>query len=187
MLGYEFDELIDNLIAQGEKVIVFSGFRDPLNKLKYKYINQCVYIDGSVPALKRQQEIDAFKKDKDKKVFIGQTIASGIGVNLVNSSKVIFMDLPFTSDKIEQAQQRAWRKGQTKDVDVMYLILENSVDERIFGLVKEKGRDIADVIDKGNADFDYDKITDKLIDELVEESRKERGLPSLKQKGFVKV
>lgn len=180
-------ELIDSIIAQGEKVIVFSGFRDPLHKLRYKYIDRSVYIDGSVPALKRQQEIDAFKKDKDKKVFIGQTIASGIGVNLVNSSHVIFMDLPFTSDKIEQAQQRAWRKGQTKDVDVMYLILENSVDERIFNLVKEKGKDIAEVIDKGNADFDYEKITDKLIDELVEESRKERGLPSLKQKGFVKV
>lgn len=179
-------KLIEDFIAQGEKVIVFSGFRDSLNKLYYKFVDQAVYIDGSVPALKRQEEIEAFKKDKNKKVFIAQVVSGGIGINLVNSSKMIFNDLPVTPDKFEQAQKRAHRKGQVKDVDVMIMILENSIDERVFGLIKSKGSDISDVIDDGKGEMDYNQVTDQLLDSLVNESRKQKGLTKINQ-GWQKI
>lgn len=179
-------KLIDGLIEQQEKVIVFSGFREPLNKIRSKYLHQSVYIDGSVPALKRQEEIEAFKKDKNKMVFIAQVVSGGIGINLVNSSKMIFLDLPVTPDKFEQAQKRAHRKGQVKDVDIMIMILENSIDERVFGLIKSKGNDISKVLDDGNAEMDYNSVTDDLLDTLVNEARESRGISKINN-GFQKV
>lgn len=159
-------KMIEQLIGDGEKVIIFSQFKEPLHKLKYKFIDKCVYIDGSVPALERQNEIEKFKKDKKKMVYIAQIVAGGIGVNLVNSANVFFLDLPFTSDKIEQAFQRAVRKGQTREVNINYMILKDSIDERIFNLVKSKAKDISDVIDGGESDTNYSKIEDRLLDDL---------------------
>lgn len=167
-------KMIQDLIDEGEKVIIFSQFKEPLHKLKYKFIGKCVYIDGSVPALERQQEIEKFKKDKKIMVYIAQIVAGGIGVNLVNSANVFFLDLPFTSDKIEQAYRRAVRKGQTREVNINYMILKDSIDEKIFGLVKSKAKDISDVIDGGESDMDYSKIEDRLLDDLF----------GVKQKGF---
>lgn len=170
-------KMIQDLIDEGEKVIIFSQFKEPLHKLKYKFIGKCVYIDGSVPALERQQEIEKFKKDKKIMVYIAQIVAGGIGVNLVNSANVFFLDLPFTSDKIEQAYRRAVRKGQTREVNINYMILKDSIDEKIFGLVKSKAKDISDVIDGGESDMDYSKIEDRLLDDLF----------GVKQKGFREV
>ena len=179
-------ELIDSLIEQDKKVIIFSGFKDPLFKLKYHYIDRCVHIDGSVSALKREDEIEKFKKDPSKRVYIAQITAGGIGVNITNSSNVIFLDLPFTTDKIEQAYKRSHRLGQKSIVNVAYMILENSIDERIFDMVKGKGRDISDVIDDGNSDMDYEKISDKLLDDVLNDYREKKGLPTFK-KGFTKL
>jgi len=171
-------KMIENLIDEGEKVIIFSQFKDPLFKLNYKFIDKCVYIDGSVSALDRQKEIEKFKKDPKKMVYIAQIVAGGIGVNLVNSANVLFLDLPFTSDKVEQAFQRAVRKGQTREVNINYLILNDSIDEKIFKLVKGKAKDISDVIDGGNSDTDFSKIEDALLDELFGDKQ---------TKGFKKV
>lgn len=167
-------KMIENLIKDGEKVIIFSQFKEPLHKLKYKFIDKCVYIDGSVPALERQGEIEKFKKDKNKMVYIAQIVAGGIGVNLVNSANVFFLDLPFTSDKIEQAFQRAVRKGQTREVNINYMILNDSIDDKIFSLVRSKAKDISDVVDGGNSDIDYSKIEDRLLDDLF--GVKQKGL-----------
>jgi len=167
-------KMIENLISEGEKVIIFSQFKDPLYKLKYKFIDKCVYIDGSIAALDRQKEIDKFKRSREKMVYIAQIVAGGIGVNLVNSANVIFLDLPFTSDKIEQAFQRAVRKGQTREVNVNYMILNDSIDEKIFGLVKGKAKDISDVVDGGDSDTNFSEVEDRLLDELF--GTKQKGL-----------
>ena len=80
-------------------------------------------------------------------------------------------------DKIEQAFQRAVRKGQTREVNINYMILKDSIDEKIFGLVKSKAKDISDVIDGGESDTNYSKIEDRLLDDIF----------GVKQKGFREV
>jgi hypothetical protein len=71
-------------------------------------------------------------------------------------------------------------------VNVGYMILENSIDEKIFNMVKGKGRDISDVIDDGSSDMDYEKISDKLLDDVLNDHREKKGLPKIK-KGFTKL
>lgn len=143
---------IDELIEQGRKVVVFSSFRDPLNMLEEIYGDACVKIDGSVSSEKRDDRISKFLNDDSVMVFLGNMVAAGVGINLVNSSDVIFMNFPLTPADLWQAIDRLHRIGQTNKVNVYYSICRNSVDEHIYALIEEKSRDINITIDKGEGE-----------------------------------
>jgi SNF2 family DNA or RNA helicase len=161
--------LIDSLIDQGEKVVVFSGYKDPINALEFMYEKSCVKIDGGVPAHKRQLLINKFIDDTSCKVFLGNMKAAGIGINLVNASHVIMMNFPFTPDQIEQAQKRLHRPGQKNTVNVYYTIAKGTIDEHILNLMGGKAEDINALID-GDSDtsISYGSLPMMLFKKLLE-------------------
>ena len=162
-------ELIDHLVDQGEKVVVFAGYKAPLAKLEELLGKSCVKIDGSVDSHKRQQLINRFKNDDHCKVFLANMVAGGIGINLVNSRNVIFMNFPFVPAEIEQAQKRLHRGGQTSKVNVYYTIAKGTIDEHIYSLVADKSKDINMLVD-GNEDgvVNYGNLTSQLFRKLLE-------------------
>jgi SWI/SNF-related matrix-associated actin-dependent regulator 1 of chromatin subfamily A len=170
-------KLVKSLNDQGEKVIVFSFFKTILEQLKDDLGNVAVLIDGSVPALKRRNRIDKFKKRTEVQVFLGQVIAAGIGINLVNARKVIFMDMGFTPDLLEQPYKRAHRLGQTRDVEVMYTMIPDSIDERIYRLIESKTNDINSAIDHKKAGVvEYGSLEKKLFKSLIQEYEKKNNI-----------
>lgn len=180
-------KLIDNLNEQDEKVIVFAGYTETLETLKKHYGDSAVLINGAVPALKRQQYIDEFKKNPKVKVFIAQFIAGGIGINLVNSSKVIFCNLPFTPDWVEQPMKRAHRGGQVKDVDIMFTLIPDSIDERIYGMLESKGNDINKVVDRNKEHkLEFGSVQKQLFNDLIQDYKKQNNIQSNKEE-FIKV
>jgi SWI/SNF-related matrix-associated actin-dependent regulator 1 of chromatin subfamily A len=163
-------KLVKSLNEQGEKVVVFSFFKTVLNQLKDELGNKAVLIDGSVSAIKRRNRIDKFKKKVEVQVFLGQVIAAGIGINLVNARKVIFMDMGFTPDLLEQPYKRLHRMGQTKDVEVMYTMIPDSIDERIYRLIENKTDDINAAIDHKKAGVvQYGSLEKKLFKSLIQD------------------
>ena len=170
-------KLTDNLIEQEEKVVIFSGYSAPIHALKEHYGDMAVVIDGSVPAFKRQELINRFIEDDSCKVFIGQFQAAGIGINLVNSRKTIFTNFPFTPDQIEQPMKRSHRGGQKRDVDIFFTIIPDSIDERIYQIIKSKGDDINEIIDHGKEDkMEYGSIEDKLFDSLFKKYEEDNNI-----------
>jgi superfamily II DNA or RNA helicase len=163
-------ELVDNLIEQGEKVIVFCDYKDPLHKLETMFGDTCVKINGTVPSHKRLDLINRFKEDDSCKVFLANTQAGGIGINLVNARYVIFMNYSFTPDRPEQAQKRAHRPGQTRTVFVYYAICKGTIDEHIHELLHGKAEDINALIDEDNAKglINYKNIPSMLFKKLLE-------------------
>ena len=181
-------KLIDDLNEKGEKVIVFSGYTEPMHTLKDHYGDAAVLIDGSVSSFKRQAAIEQFKKDPNVKVFIGQFIAGGIGINLVNSSKTIFTNFPFTPDLIEQPMKRSHRGGQTKDVDIFFTMIKDSIDEQIYRIIRSKGDDINQIIDHDKEDkMEYGSLESRLFNDLFSSYRKSKGIAEKVTDGFVKV
>ena len=182
-------ELVKEYNRQGEKVVVFSFFKTVLQKLQYKIGKESVLIDGSVSAIKRRDYITKFKKDDSVKVFLGQSIAAGIGINLVNACKVIFCDLPFTTDLLEQPYKRVHRQGQKKDVEVVYAMVPDSIDDKIYALLKGKSDDINTVIDHGKeGNVNYGSLEKKLFTSLLKSFEKKNNITeSIIPKGFVKV
>jgi SWI/SNF-related matrix-associated actin-dependent regulator 1 of chromatin subfamily A len=181
-------KLIKSLNQQGEKVIVFSFFKTVLEQLKDTLGNSAVLIDGSVPSLKRRNRIDKFKKRTEVTVFLGQVIAAGIGINLVNARKVIFMDMGFTPDLLEQPYKRAHRLGQTKDVEVMYTMIPDSIDERIYRLIEGKTNDINSAIDHKKAGVvEYGSLEKKLFRSLIQDYEKKNNIKESITSRFQKV
>ncbi len=161
-------EVIDNLLEQGEKVVVFATYHAPLDELERYYKNNCVKIDGRVDSFSRDKLIHKFTDTKECTVFLGQTQAAGVGINLVNSNHVFFCNFTFTSDQLDQSIKRLNRPGATKRTHVYYTLAENSVDEKIFSLVKLKLDDINEILDKGSKGvIDYSTLEEKLIKELL--------------------
>jgi SWI/SNF-related matrix-associated actin-dependent regulator 1 of chromatin subfamily A len=160
--------LINSLVEEGQKVVVFSGYKDPINKLEEIYKDKCVKIDGSVQPHKRQQLINKFIENDKCMVFLGNMKAAGIGINLVNANHVIMMNFPFTPEQIEQAQKRLHRSGQKNTVNVYYTIAKGTIDEHIFDLVAEKAEDINELIDGDSKHtINYNDLPGKLFKKLL--------------------
>lgn len=149
-------ELADNLISRGEKVVIFSTFKESVKYLSelLKEYNPLICTGDS-----KQQEIDEavdiFQKDPAKKLIIATHQKMGTGVTLNAASYMIFIDTPFTAAQFSQACDRIYRIGTKRPVFIYNLICENTVDERV-----------AQIVDKKQAMSDY-IIDDKLDNQTL--------------------
>jgi SWI/SNF-related matrix-associated actin-dependent regulator 1 of chromatin subfamily A len=162
-------ELIDRFIENGEKVVVFAGYKDPLRMLEEIYGEASIRIDGSVDSHKRQTLIDKFRDKDGCKVFLGNYVAAGVGINLVNARRVIMMNMPFVPAEIEQAQKRLHRSGQKQTVHVYYAIATETIDDHIYSILHDKSEDINELIDGDHkAVINYGNIQNELFRKLLE-------------------
>jgi len=172
-------DLINEIRAEGRKVVVFSGYTDPLKMLEQEFLGNCVRIAGDVGSHKRQQLIDKFKKEDDCFLFLGNFQAAGIGINLTNANDVIFMNFPLTPDQLEQPYKRCHRIGQKEAVRVYYTIGKETIDEHVFRIIVDKKRDIDELVDKGKQGVvHYDNLQGQLFSSLFNDYEKMKGIQS---------
>lgn len=141
-------ELIVKYIDEGHKILIFSQFvkclnliEDILNKLHLRYY----MITGDTKPEKRIEYANRFNASDETKIFLVSLKAGGTGLNLVGADVVIHMD-PWWNQAVEsQATDRAYRIGQKRNVEVIKLICENTIEERVIELQNMK-RDIIDKI-----------------------------------------
>jgi len=171
-------ELIDSLNADGKKVIVFCSYKYPLEWLKEHYKDKSVMIDGSVPSHKRKLYVDKFKEDnEDCMILLGQNKAAGIGINVTNAHNVIFLNMPFTPDDLEQPYKRAHRPGQKLNVLVYYLMCRDSIDEHVYSMILSKTNDINSLIDEGKKGVvHYGSIENEVFNILINQYKSSKGI-----------
>ncbi|KAI3653212.1 hypothetical protein MP228_002637 [Amoeboaphelidium protococcarum] len=102
-------------------------------------------LDGSVPAMKRQDIVSQFNLDPSIDVLLLTTSVGGLGLNLTGADTVIFVEHDYNPSKDMQAMDRAHRIGQQRTVNVYRLITKDTLEEKIMGLQKFKKR-VADAI-----------------------------------------
>jgi hypothetical protein len=129
---------IRGAIDQGEKVIVFSCFDDPVQKFARELGPAAVLLTGRTPAAMRQQLVDRFQQDDEVRVFVANIIAGGTGVNLTAATQVVFNDLDWVPTNHWQAEDRAYRIGQTRTVNVTYFVARNTIDDFVQAVVETK-------------------------------------------------
>ena len=135
---------VENVVEQGEKAIVFSCFLRPLEILKTKFGDRAVVITGEVPVAQRQERADRFQEDDDVRLLLANITAGGIGLNLTAARQVIFNDLDWVPVNHWQAEDRAYRIGQTDMVNVTYMVGRDTVDTFVRTVLETK----ADLIDQ---------------------------------------
>ncbi|HET7625387.1 MAG TPA: DEAD/DEAH box helicase, partial [Verrucomicrobiae bacterium] len=140
-------ELLDSLIADGQKVLVFSQFVQMLELLQKEcHARQIPTHILTGQTKDRQQVVNAFQNDSGAAVFLLSLRAAGTGLNLTNASYVVLYD-PWWNPAVEaQAIDRSHRIGQTQTVNAYRLISPGTVEEKIWELQQSKARTIADVL-----------------------------------------
>lgn len=134
-----FDELMDEAIDGGHRILVFSQFVSMLALLKEKLhereLDYC-YLDGSTA--NRAEVVQRFQTNSAIPVFLISLKAGGVGLNLAGADTVIHFD-PWWNPAVEdQATDRAHRIGQTRVVTSYKLITRGTVEEKIVNLQTRK-------------------------------------------------
>jgi len=145
-----FEEVLDELLENRHKALVFSQFVDHLAIIRGLLDRKGViyqYLDGSTPASERKQRVDAFQAGKGD-VFLISLKAGGLGLNLTAADYVIHMD-PWWNPAVEdQASDRAHRIGQQRPVTIYRLVTQGTIEEKIVALHHQK-RDLAEQLLEG--------------------------------------
>ncbi len=137
-------ELCIDAKEDGRKIIVFTYFRETIRAVQKLLGTRALEpITGSVSPVRRQEIVDAFTRAEDGKVLICQVQAGGTGLNIQAASVIIFCEPQIKPSIENQAISRAYRMGQLRSVMVHRLLCDNTVDERILELLREK-QDIFD-------------------------------------------
>jgi SWI/SNF-related matrix-associated actin-dependent regulator 1 of chromatin subfamily A len=119
-----------------------------LEHLKLKFLR----IDGQTSVGDRQGLIDKFNSSKTYDVFLLSTKAGGLGINLTAANVVIFYDISYNYQVERQAEDRAHRLGQTKEVFVYRLITKDSVEENLLQFANSKKQLNDKVLNEGSCD-----------------------------------
>ncbi|KAK2610984.1 hypothetical protein N8I77_004368 [Diaporthe amygdali] len=134
-------ELIGGYQKEGDRVLVFSRFAMVLSILEeclaQAGINHLV-LQGETKVAERQQLIDQFNEDKTITVFLLTTKAGGTGINLTAANKVVLFDQSDNPQDDIQAENRAHRLGQQREVEVSRLLSKGTIDELIYKACQRK-------------------------------------------------
>ncbi len=129
-------------------LIAMGFFVDALEELAKRFPDAATYYGKTTKKNKEQIRKD-FQKGKYR-LFLGNFVSAGVGLDLYKSADVVFFDLPWTASELFQAEDRVHRFGQTKAVTVHIPFFERTRDERQIRAIVGRARDAKLVVDGQN-------------------------------------
>ncbi|XP_010484160.1 PREDICTED: protein CHROMATIN REMODELING 24 [Camelina sativa] len=134
--------LLENLIPDGHRVLIFSQTRKMLNLIQdsltsngYSFLR----IDGTTKAPDRLKTVEEFQEGHVAPIFLLTSQVGGLGLTLTKADRVIVVDPAWNPSTDNQSVDRAYRIGQTKDVIVYRLMTSATVEEKIYRKQVYKG------------------------------------------------
>lgn len=148
----ELQNILDEILAMpDEKVVIFSQWERMTRLvaiiLKEKNIG-FEYLYGGIPGKNRGALYENFTNDKNCKVFLS-TDAGGVGLNLQSAAYMINLDIPWNPAVLEQRIGRIYRLGQKKNVSIINLVSQSSIEHRMLDVLKFKKGIAAGILDGG--------------------------------------
>uniref|UniRef100_A0A665V8I2 Uncharacterized protein n=1 Tax=Echeneis naucrates TaxID=173247 RepID=A0A665V8I2_ECHNA len=136
------DKLLVRLKERGHRVLIFSQMVRMLDILaEYLRSRQFLFqrLDGSIKGEMRKQALDHFNAEGSEDFcFLLSTRAGGLGINLASADTVVIFDSDWNPQNDLQAQARAHRIGQKRQVNIYRLVTKGSVEEDIIERAKKK-------------------------------------------------
>lgn len=160
-------EFIHDVIDGGEKLIVFAYLKEVIAELK-KEFPRAVTVTGSDNINQKQFAVDSFQNNPDCKLIILNYKSGGTGLTLTASSRVAFIEFPWTFSDCEQAEDRAHRNGQKNSVNCYYFLGKDTIDKYMYDVIQTK-KNIAngvtgtdDQVEENMVNLAMDLFRDKL-------------------------
>lgn len=176
-------ELLRRFKDNGDRTLVFSQFtmvmdilENVLESLRIGFFR----LDGTTSVEDRQSTLDAFHENTEIPVFLLSTKAGGAGINLACANKVIIFDSSFNPQDDIQAENRAHRVGQTREVEVIRLVMKETIEEQIYALGQTKlaldqrvaGDDDGAAGGKKNEEAGMKVVEDMMVADIEKEKQK---------------
>jgi len=141
-------DMVNNFLEQSEdkKIIIFTVFTDSLKELKKEFGDLAVCHNGEMSDKEKQKSIDQFQTNPKVRIFIGNIVSAGSAITLTASDTTIFHDLDFVPANHQQAEDRNYRIGQDKTVNIYYPIFNDTIEERIYETLQKKKEIISTVM-----------------------------------------
>ena len=142
----KLDELVNSIIAQKEKMVIWTCFVDNIKLLKKRYKDHLpLEIYGAISIKDRAKYIRKFQETDDNKIMILNPSAAREGVTLTRANHAIYIDRNFNMVDYLQSQDRIHRISQEKKCKIYKLIGKNTIDEYIEKYIEVK-KNIANFI-----------------------------------------
>lgn len=148
-------ELVKTARDRGEKAIVFSGLRvmvaaivQHLRRSGFKIMP----ITADVPTSRRFDLIQEFSRDPETSAIVASLNCLNRGFTITAANHVVLVDLEYSPEATEQAEDRVHRPGQTRVVEISYLLSRDTIDQVMHEILLQKAEAIRHAID-GRARF----------------------------------
>ncbi|MDN7025438.1 DEAD/DEAH box helicase [Methanoculleus sp. FWC-SCC1] len=164
------EEMLEEVLDAGERALIFTQFAE-LGTLLEGYLRErfgtaVLYLHGKTAQKERDAMVQRFQQPGGPHIFILSLKAGGTGLNLTAANHVFHLDRWWNPAVENQATDRAFRIGQTRDVQVRLMIAAGTLEERIDTLIEEK-KALADQVIGTGEDWVSSLSTDQLRDLLT--------------------
>ncbi|MCO6007542.1 DEAD/DEAH box helicase [Actinoallomurus purpureus] len=136
------EEICAEVVEQGEKALVFTQYAEfgamLRPHLETKLDRPVLWLHGGVSKKQRDELIRRFQEDSDPAIFLLSLKAAGTGLNLTAANHVVHVDRWWNPAVEDQATDRAFRIGQTKNVQVRKFICVGTIEERVDEMIERK-------------------------------------------------
>ena len=153
---------VEDLVGQGKKVIIFTNFNTEQQLIFDAFSRISVRHNGSMSLEEKEESVTKFQNDDKVRVFIGNIISAGVGITLTEGEVVIMNSLDWVPKSHSQAEDRAYRIGQDKKVNVYYPIFDKTIEEIIYKSLKAKQKNIDTIM----GEYSEEGIVESLIDQI---------------------
>ena len=162
-------DLLPDITENGHRLLIFSQFVGTLKEIEKELVNMGIdyfYIDGSVKSKERVDICNKFNAGERQVVLISLK-AGGTGLNLVGADVEIHYD-PWWNVAVEnQASDRAYRIGQKKSVQVIKLVTEGTIEEKIIKIQESKRQLSENLLESKDGEKVLFEMSDKELMELL--------------------
>lgn len=148
-------EYLTDALENGEKIVCFAHHQDVIESIANAFPEISVIFHGGIEQSNRQAAVDAFQKNPKIKLFVASIEAAGVGITLTAASNVIFAELSYVPGKLQQAEDRCHRIGQSENVLVQHLVLDGSLDVKMADDLIAKQKNLFDCLDRELSGNDY--------------------------------
>ena len=163
-------ELAEVVAAKQEKMLVFTQFREATQPIAAFLGNvfgrEGLILHGGTPVSKRKELVGRFQDDELTPFFVLSLKAGGAGLNLTAASHVVHFDRWWNPAVENQATDRAFRIGQSRNVLVHKFVCRGTVEDKIDQLIESKQTLVKDVLE-GGAELQLTELSDKELLNLV--------------------
>ena len=164
-------EVINNELEKDNKVLVFTNFTKVVDSVYDSFKSDSLFIDGRIDAKERIDIVERFNRDASIRALILNLKAGSVGLNAQGANSIIINDMDWVPSTMLQAEDRAYRIGQLRDVLAQYLLYKDTVDEILYETISRKMQIVSTVLEGKESQYfaEYEKSSELSKDSILKE------------------